>query len=113
MSDTPPPVPNTGTQSAPSYKDLMRFEGEKKSAGVALLLCWLIGMFGVHRFYLGRPHAVTMLIISLVSIPLCLIFVGFVGLFAMLIWWVCDLFQVPRWAKEYNAASLARIQLGQ
>ena len=111
-----PPVsvpPIATAQKAPDANQLMRFENEKKSAGVALFLCWVLGIFGAHRFYLGRPHGATMLIISLISFLLCLVLVGFVGIIAMWIWMIIDLFSVSRWAKEYNAALLARIQAGQ
>ncbi len=99
---------------APSTKDLMRFEAEKKSAGTALFLCWLLGSCGAHRFYLGRTGtAVTMLAITLISIPLSFVFVGFIGLFIVGVWVIVDLFSVSRWAREYNGALLARIQSGQ
>ena len=92
---------------------MMRFETEKKSAGVALFLCWLLGIFGTHRFYLGRSHAVTMLVISLVSLPLCFVLIGFAGLFATAIWKIVDLFSVSKWTRENNAAVLAKISSGQ
>lgn len=92
---------------------MMRFETEKKSDGVALFLCWVLGIFGAHRFYLGRSHAVTMLVISLVSIPLCFVLIGFVGIFATSLWAIIDLFSVSKWAKEHNAAVLAKIGSGQ
>ena len=91
----------------------MRFENEKKSAGVALFLCWVCGIFGGHRFYLGRPHGVTMLIITLISIPLCFVIIGIFGLIATWIWMFVDLFQVSRWTRERNTALLAKIQTGQ
>ena len=91
-------------QSAPISQDLMRFEIEKKSEGVALLLCWVAGMFGGHRLYLRRPHAVTMLVITLVSNPLCFFCFGFFGILVTWIWMIADLFQVSRWAREYNTA---------
>lgn len=91
----------------------MRFENEKKSAGVALFLCWVCGMFGGHRFYLGRPHATTMLVITLVSFPLCFVFIGFAGLLATWIWMIADLFQVSRWTREHNTTLLGKIQSGQ
>jgi len=91
---------------------MMRFETEKKSDGVALLLCWALGIFGAHRFYLGRSHAVTMLVISLVSIPLCFGLIGFGGIFATSLWAIIDLFSVTRWAKEHNAAVLTKIGSG-
>ena len=113
MNETPPQVLPISVQSGPSSKDLMRFENEKKSAGVALFLCWVLGIFGAHRFYMGRPHGATMLIIALISIPLCFVIIGFFSLFAVWIWVIVDLFSVSKWAREYNTALLAKIQSGQ
>ncbi len=95
------------------YKDLLRFEAEKKSPGVAFALCCIWGLFGAHRFYMKRTgSAVAMLAITLVSAPLCLVLIGFVGVAAIGIWMIVDLFLVTRWAREYNAALLARITSG-
>ena len=107
-----PRVQTTSAQAVPSTtNDLMRFEIIKKSEGVALCLCWGLGVFGGHRFYLGRPHAATMLIITLISLPLCLFCcLGIPGILATFIWMICDLFQVTRWVREYNTAILANIQ---
>lgn len=96
-------------RAAPDTKDLMRFEAEKKSAGVAFALCWFLGIWGAHRFYLGRPGAVAMLIITIISIPLCFIVVGLIGIFAMWVWVIVDLFSVSRWVKEHNTAILVKI----
>jgi TM2 domain-containing membrane protein YozV len=87
----------------------MRFEAEKKSAGLAFVLCWLLGIWGAHRFYLNRPHAIVMLIITIISIPLCFFLIGFVGLATTWIWMFVDLFLVSRWVKEHNTLVLARI----
>lgn len=116
MNQAPPEItqapPIAIPRQTPDTKDLMRFELEKKSAGVALLLCWLFGVFGVHRFYLRRSHGLTMLLITLLSIPLCFVLIGFAGLIVTWIWMVVDLFQVSVWTKEHNTAVLARIQAG-
>ncbi len=113
MNNTPPQVPTVSAPPSPSSRDLMRFENEKKSAGVALCLCWVLGMFGAHRFYMGRPHGATMLIIALVSFPLCFVIIGFAGFVVVWVWMVIDLFSVSRWSKEYNTALLTKIQSGQ
>lgn len=113
MSDTPSQVLPSSLQSAPSANDLMRFENAKKSAGIALFLCWVLGAFGAHRFYMGRPLGVLMLIVTLVSIPLCFVLIGFVGLMAIAVWGIVDLFSVSRWVREYNTTLLAKIQSGQ
>ena len=105
---------SNGSGTSLSTKDLMRFEGEKKSAGVALGLCWFLGSLGGHRFYMGRTgSAAAMLIITLISIPLCFIVIGFFGLFVVTVWVIVDLFSVTRWVGEYNQALLAKIQPGQ
>jgi TM2 domain-containing membrane protein YozV len=109
----PPPVQTTSAPSAPSSKDLIRFENEKKSAGLAFVLCWVLGIWGAHRFYMKKPHAVTKLVCTLVSIPLCFILVGFLWIIANLIWTFIDLFYISSWVKEYNTALLTKIQSGQ
>lgn len=90
---------------------MMRYENEKKSEGVALFLCWVLGVWGAHRFYLNRPHAATMLIITLVSVPLCFVVIGFFSLFAVWVWVIVDLFAVTKWAKEHNTALMQRIEV--
>ena len=90
---------------------MIRFEAQKKSAGLAFVLCWLLGNFGAHRFYLNKPHAVTKLVIMLVSIPLIFLFcVGYIGIIAMSIWTIVDLFSISGWVKEYNTALLEQIK---
>jgi TM2 domain-containing membrane protein YozV len=96
LTQTPPPVsPPTAGQPTFELQNSLRFENEKKSAGVALLLCWCLGIFGAHRFYANRPNAATMLVITVVSFPLCLVLVRFAGLMATWIWMIADLFSVP------------------
>jgi TM2 domain-containing membrane protein YozV len=110
MNELPPqPSPASFSQT-----QMIRFEAEKKSVGLAFALCWLLGNFGAHRFYLNKPHAVTKLVIMLVSIPAIFLFcLGYVGIFAMTIWTIVDLFHISGWVKEYNTALLTKIQSGQ
>lgn len=43
----------------------------RKNAWAALLLAWLLGVFGAHRFYVGKTGtAVTMLVLSLTLVGL-------------------------------------------
>lgn len=112
MSETPPQV----TQSSPSsfsQAEMIRFEAQKKSAGLAFVLCWVLGMWGAHRFYMKKPHAVTKLVCTLISIPLCFILIGFIWIMANGIWTFIDLFYISGWVKEYNTALLTKIQSGQ
>lgn len=53
-----------------------------KSRLVALLLCWLLGVFGAHRFYVGKVGTAILMILTLggltiwVLVDLILIIVG-------------------------------------
>ena len=59
------------------------FASRKVTAGV---LAILFGQLGVHKFMLGYiSTGLIMLGITLVSIPLCLVFVGFFGIAAMVL----------------------------
>jgi TM2 domain-containing membrane protein YozV len=113
--ETPPPI-NKAVQSPVTFSqsEMIRFEAEKKSAGLAFVLCWILGNFGAHRFYMKKPHAVTKLVIMLISIPLIFLFCfGYIGILAMTIWSIVDLFYISGWVKEYNTALLTKIQSGQ
>jgi TM2 domain-containing membrane protein YozV len=117
--DTPPSPPPLPVAPPPviaatpsNANDLLRFENEKKSAALAFILCWFLGIWGAHRFYLGKPYAWLKVIITLVSIPLCFFFIGFFGLFAMWLWMIIDLFYVSRWVRAHNTALLERISAG-
>lgn len=84
-------------------KRLMTFETHKKSMGVAYLLWFFLGGFGAHRFYLSETGtAIAMLVICLISIPLAIVGVGFIGLAAIGIWVLVDLFLIPSIARRKN-----------
>lgn len=54
----------------------------QKSRLVAAILCWILGVFGAHRFYVGKNGtAIAMLLISLTGI----------GMIATGIWTVIDM----------------------
>lgn len=60
---------------------------------IAYLLWWFLGLFGAHRFYLGRTgSAVGMLILTITLI----------GMIATFIWWIVDAFLIPGMVTEYN-----------
>lgn len=57
----------------------------KKSNTVALLLCFFLGAFGAHRFYVGKTKtAVIMLVLTLT----------FIGLIVSGVWAVVDMFVI-------------------
>lgn len=82
--------------------ELMRLEENKKNVVVAYLLWWFLGLFGAHRFYLSKSNGATMLIISILSFLTMVIVVGYIGLLAMLIWWVFDAISLHKWVTTYN-----------
>ena len=54
---------------APSKKETQN--SDDKKAWVALILAWFLGIFGAHRFYVGKTgSAIAMLILSLTIIGL-------------------------------------------
>ncbi len=82
---------------------LMRFEANKKSILVAYLLWWFTGLFGGHRFYLGRTNsALIKLVMTVVSIPLCFVGIGVLGLMASAIWSLVDAFLIPEICRSFN-----------
>jgi len=106
-TQAPPSVPATFSQS-----EMIRYEAQKKSVGLAFVLCWLFGIWGAHRFYMRKPFAVTKLVCTIISIPLCVVLIGFLWMFANLIWTIIDLFLISGWVREYNTALLTKIQSG-
>jgi TM2 domain-containing membrane protein YozV len=87
---------------------LMQYDANKKSAVVAYLLWFFIGMLGAHRFYLGLPGSgATILIITILSLLLLVTGVGAVTILISVIWVLVDLFLIPGITREHNVA-LAR-----
>jgi TM2 domain-containing membrane protein YozV len=80
---------------------LMLYEANKKTALVAYILWFFLGLFGAHNFYLGRTGvAVAQLILSIIII----------GLPITLIWVLVDAFLIPGWVTRQN--NLLAAQLG-
>ena len=80
---------------------LLLFEANKKTAVVAYLLWFFLGLFGAHNFYLKRTGvAVTQLILSLTL----------VGMIVTLVWVIVDAFLIPGWVRNQN--NLLATQLG-
>ena len=62
-----------------------------KSRVATTLFAWFLGIFGAHRFYVGKTGtAVTMLVLSIVVFATLWLFVGMVILIAMGIWAFVD-----------------------
>jgi TM2 domain-containing membrane protein YozV len=82
------------------------YDAQKKNLVVAYLL-WAIGMigiFGLHRFYMGRPNGGWMLAAGLVGAVLAFGGVGFLLLLPLAIIWIIDAIRMPGWTRDYNLA---------
>jgi TM2 domain-containing membrane protein YozV len=67
----------------------------KKSIGAAYLIWLFFGVFGVHRFYLGKIGTGVLYLLTF-------------GLFGL--GWVWDLFFIPKYASDHNV--MRRKELG-
>ena len=80
---------------------LMLFEANKKTALVAYLLWFFVGLFGGHNFYLKRTGvAVAQLILTITVI----------GILITMFWVLVDAFLIPGWVRNQN--NLLATQLG-
>jgi TM2 domain-containing membrane protein YozV len=104
MTDLPPGIRHQINQRGGLSNDarvLMLYEANKKTALVAYLLWFFLGLFGGHNFYLGRTGvAVTQLILSLI----------FIGMVITIFWVLVDAFLIPGWVRRQN--NLLATQLG-
>jgi TM2 domain-containing membrane protein YozV len=76
------------------------FEANKKTAVVAYLLRFFLGLFGGHNFYLKRTGvAVAQLILTLTVVGMLTI-----------VWAFVDAFLIPGWVRNQN--NLLAAQLG-
>ena len=78
----------------------MMYDANKKSVGAAYLLWFFLGGLGVHRLYLGRT-ATGLLQLSLALFGWLPFLIGWVILG---LWWIVDLFLIPRIAADENMA---------
>ncbi len=86
---------------SPDVRAMMPFEANKKTALVAYLLWFFVGIFGGHNFYLERTGvAVTQLILSITII----------GMVITVFWVLVDAFLIPGWIRKQN--NLLATQLG-
>ncbi|RRG18227.1 TM2 domain-containing protein [Weissella viridescens] len=71
-------------------------QSKGKSTVLAYILAIFLGVFGAHRFYMGKTGSgVAMLLITILTLGFGMIITG--------IWDIVDLFLIPGWIKESNA----------
>ena len=93
-----------------SAQQMMQYDAQKKSPGVAYLLWFFFGTLGVHRFYLSQSGtAVVLLLLTLVSIPLMFVYVGLFTIAIVVIWCIVDIFLIPGMARNYNSQLASRL----
>ena len=72
-----------------------------KSVALAYALLVLAGVFGAHRYYLGEKGTATaLLIVTLASVVLMTVAIGFFTIGIALGWVVVDLFFIPRMVRN-------------
>lgn len=82
---------------------MMQYDANKKSVGVAYLLWFFFGMLGVHRFYLKENGtAIAILILTIVSIILMIVAIGFIIILIPALWVFIDIFLIPGITRKYN-----------
>jgi TM2 domain-containing membrane protein YozV len=86
-----------------------RVNNDAKSPLIAWMLWLFLGVLGIHRFYLNRPHAVTMLILYLVGLFTAFFLIGIPLLIAVMVMWVMDAFKIGEWVNDERAQMRKRL----
>lgn len=73
---------------------MMLFEANKKTAAVAYLLWFFVGMLGGHNFYLKRTG---------IAVAQLLLTITVYGAIVTLIWIIVDAFLIPGWIRNQNS----------
>jgi len=105
---------NQPTGISADAQALIAFESRKKSTGVAYLLWFFLGGFGVHRFYLGRTGS-GIAMIALTILGWSLLAAAGAGLLFLVplgIWLIVDLFTIPGMVRSHNNGLLAKLAGG-
>lgn len=114
MASSVPPIPGPGQAPPASTNDallMMRYDANKKSALVAYLLWFFVGSLGGHRFYLGRTgSAIALLSITVLSVLLTVILIGFFGFFVVGLWVLIDAFLIPGMITDSNNKLIASLR---
>lgn len=89
--------------SADIARTQMIYDANRKSVGVAYLLWLFLGVFGAHRFYLGRTiSGAIQLVLWVLGWLTWWIIIGFVPITVVLVWWLIDAFLIPSIARDHN-----------
>ncbi len=91
---------------------MLRYDANKKSALLAYLIWFFLGLFGVHRLYLGRiTSGLVMLALHGISWVLAFILIGYLGFALLGLWWLIDALLIPGMARDANERLIERLRL--
>jgi TM2 domain-containing membrane protein YozV len=77
---------------------------KEKDLLITYALWFVLGVFGLHRFYLGKTKsAVIMLVLTLFGWLTAAILIGIIPLLIVCVWWFIDAFKTYKFVEEYNA----------
>jgi TM2 domain-containing membrane protein YozV len=96
---------NSAASAAPdaaafNARQMMQYDNNKKSVGIAFALWFFLSLFGGHRFYMGRTGTAIVMVILTCTV---------VGIVISGIWALIDAFSIPRWVRENNDRLIAMI----
>jgi TM2 domain-containing membrane protein YozV len=90
--------------------NMMMYDAQKKSVGVAFAFWFFLGTLGAHRFYTGRTGtAIVQLLLTLVGIATAWLGIGAFLLIGVGIWVLVDAFMLPGVIRRYNVALASRL----
>ncbi|MEX3686430.1 TM2 domain-containing protein [Paraburkholderia sp. BR14263] len=91
-------------------RNMMLYDAQKKSVGVAFLFWFFLGYLGAHRFYTGRAlTAIAQIALTLVGAATTWAGIGFFLLIVVGIWVLVDAFMLPGIVRRYNVALAGQI----
>lgn len=114
VTETPAPSPKPEGATAKVDKRILantEIAARGKNKVLAYLFWIILGLFGIHRFYMDkRGTGWTMLILALVGYATIVVGVGLFLVSAVLVWWVIDGFLLMKMVEENHAAIDRRIE---
>ena len=91
-------------------RDMMMYDAQKKSVGVAYLLWFFVGYLGGHRFYAGKTGtAIFQLLLTIFGACTVMFGIGFFVLGIVGLWILIDAFLIPGIVSSHNVSLAGRL----
>lgn len=91
-------------------RDMMMYDAQKKSVGVAYLLWFFVGYLGGHRFYVGKTGtAIIQLLLSIVGACTAMFGIGLSVIGLVGVWILIDAFLLPGIVRSHNVLLAGRL----